>query len=97
MAGACRTLSLTRCDNILVVMFHCFHVARALLVRLVNAAYIMMSLSFCTHKYVTVTIRTFAAFIRWFIILVVRALIKRGLIFKLTFGELRNYFGVGEI
>ena len=97
MAGACRTLSLTRCDNILVVMFHCFHVAGAFLVRLINTAYIVMSLGLCSHKYVTVTIRTFAAFIRWFIILVVRALIKRGLIFKLTLGKLRNYFGVGEI
>ena len=86
MAGANWALSLTRCNDILVVMFHCFHVARALLVRLVNAAYIMMSLSFCTHKYVAVTIRAFAVFIRLFIILVVRALIKRRLILKLALG-----------
>ena len=86
MAGANRALRLTRCDDILVVVFHCFHVARALLVRLVNAAYIVMSLSFCTHKYVTVTIRAIAAFIRLFIILVVRALIKRRLILKLALG-----------
>ena len=86
MAGTDRALRLTRCNDILVVMFHCFHVARALLVRLVNAAYIMMSLSFCTHKYVTVTIRAFAVFIRLFIILVVRALIKRRLILKLALG-----------
>ena len=86
MAGTDRALRLTRCNDILVVMLHCFHVARALLVRLVNAAYIMMSLSFCTHKYVTVTIRAFAVFIRLFIILVVRALIKRRLILKLALG-----------
>ena len=84
MAGTDRALRLTRCNDILVVMLHCFHVARALLVRLVNAAYIMMILSFCTHKYVTVTFRAIAAFIRLFIILVVGALIKRRLILKLA-------------
>ena len=77
-------------------MFHCFHVARALMIRLLNTAYIVMSLGLSAHKYITVTIRTIALF-RLFIVFVVRAFIKRRLILKLTLGKLRNYFGVGEV
>ena len=79
LAGAGWTLCLTRSDDVLVVMLHGLHVAGAILVRLIYAAYIVMSLGLRSHKYVTMTIRTITTFLRLFI-LVVRTLVERGLI-----------------